>query len=62
MIKPLLKVTVELIEPEHGDDGLIYQQKKIYPTDYASERYHTFMTYEVLEMLQSIHRAAKEHA
>lgn len=61
MKRNYLKITVEVVDWEKGSEGMICQERRMYPLDHVdTSQYHTFMTYEFLEMMKNLHRRYQE--
>lgn len=50
-----LKIDIRVGEGLTFNDAMIYSNQKIYPIDHISdETYRTFLTYEILEMIDEL--------
>lgn len=59
--EPNADITIRVFQPDHGEDGMLYQNRQIIPIEYFSDtRYHGYVEFQFLEMYEDMVRALKE--
>lgn len=57
---PHAVIRIEVYQPDHGDDGLIYSQQRVTSIEWVlNERFDGYTTFEFQEMLAQLRKAVK---